>query len=113
MKTRFIFIATLSGLLLAGASHAQESITGVGIALGVENRSFKIMKVLPNTPASKAGLSPGIIVRKIDGTITDGKLLKQCVDMLRGEVGTTVRLELFDAASNKTNTVKLIRERIL
>ena len=94
-------------------SPAQERVTGVGVALGVEADTIKIMKVLPNTPASKAGLAPGLVVRKIDGTATDGKLLKECVDMLRGGVGTKVKLELVDTANSKTNTVELTRERIL
>jgi C-terminal processing protease CtpA/Prc len=94
-------------------NHAQERVTGVGVALGVEADTIKIMKVLPNTPASKAGLAPGLVVRKIDGTATDGKLLKECVDMLRGGVGTKVKLELVDTANSKTNTVELTRERIL
>jgi len=94
-------------------SPAQERVTGVGVALGVEADTIKIMKVLPHTPASKAGLVPGLVVRKIDGTATDGKLLKECVDMLRGGVGTKVKLELVDTANSKTNTVKLTRERIL
>jgi carboxyl-terminal processing protease len=71
------------------------------------------MKVLPHTPASKAGLVPGLVVRKIDGTTTDGKLLKECVDMVRGAVGTKVKLELVDTANSKTNTVELTRGRIL
>ena len=94
-------------------SPAQESVTGVGVALGVEADTIKIMKVLPHTPASKAGLVPGLVVRKIDGTTADGKLLKECVDMLRGRVGTKVKLELVDTANSKTNTVELTRERIL
>jgi len=36
------------------------------------------------------------VVDKIDGTSTEGKLLKDCVDMLRGPVGTKVKLELVD-----------------
>jgi C-terminal processing protease CtpA/Prc len=94
-------------------SPAQESVTGVGVALGVEDQAITIRKVLPHTPASKAGLVPGLAVRKIDGTTTDGKLLKECVDMLRGEVGTKVKLELVDPANSKTNTVELTRERVL
>ena len=94
-------------------SPAQERVTGVGLALGVEDHAITIRKVLPHTPASKAGLVPGLVVRKIDGTTTDGKLLKECVDMLRGEVGTKVKLELVDPANSKTNTVELTRERIL
>jgi len=94
-------------------SPAQERVTGVGLALGVEDQAITIRKVLPRTPASKAGLVPGLVVRKIDGTTTEGKLLKECVDMLRGEVGTRVKLELVDPANSKTNTVELTRERIL
>jgi C-terminal processing protease CtpA/Prc len=94
-------------------SHAQERVTGVGVALGAEADTIKIMKVLPHTPASKAGLAPGLVVRKIDGTATDGKLLKECVDMLRGGVGTKIKLELVDIENGKTNTVELTRERIL
>jgi len=94
-------------------SPAQERVTGVGLALGVEADTITIMKVLPHTPASKAGLVPGLVIRTIDGTATDGKLLKECVDMLRGGVGTKVKLELVDTANSKTNTVELTRERIL
>jgi len=68
---------------------------------------------LPHTPASRAGLVPGLVVREIDGTPTEGKLPKECVDMLRGAVGTKVRLELVDLENSKTNTVELTRERVL
>jgi predicted metalloprotease with PDZ domain len=95
------------------SNHAPEHVTGVGVALGAEGRTIKIMQVLPHTPASKAGLVPGLVVRDIDGTTTDGKLLKECVDMLRGAVGTKVRLELVDLENGKTNTVELTRERVL
>jgi len=113
MKAKLISVVMFSALLLACASRAQESVTGIGIVLSVENSTLKIMKVLPNTPASRAGLSPGLRLQKIDGTVTDGKHLKEYVDMLRGPAGMTVRLELVDAARNKTNTLDLIRERIL
>ena len=113
MKAKLTFLAMLSGLLLACASQAQESVTGIGVALGVEDNTLKIMNVLPNTPASRAGLSRGLVIQKIDGATTDGKHLKDYADMLRGAAGTKVKLELVDTANNKTNTVELIREKIL
>ena len=91
----------------------QEHVTGIGVALGVEGQTIKIMKVLPHAPASQAGLVPGLVVREIDGTPTEGRLLKECVDMVRGAAGTKVRLELVDIENSKTNTVELTRERIL
>jgi C-terminal processing protease CtpA/Prc len=68
---------------------------------------------LPNTPASKAGLSSGLVIQKIDGAVTDDHHLKNYVDMLRGAAGTKVKLELVDTLNRKTNTMELIRERIL
>jgi carboxyl-terminal processing protease len=112
MKANLRFTIVLGGLLLACMAYAQERVIGVGVALGVKDQKIKIMKVLPNTPASKAGPSPGLVVQKIDGASTDGELLKECVDLLRGAAGTKVKLELVDVANNKTNTVGLIRERI-
>jgi len=113
MKARLIFFTILSWPLLACAIHAQEPVTGVGVAIGVKHHMITIMKVLPNTPASKAGLSAGLVVQKIDGTATEGVLLKGCVEMLRGAVGTKVKLELVDTTNSTTNTVELTRERIL
>jgi carboxyl-terminal processing protease len=112
MRAKLIFAIMLSGLLMGHASQAQEHITGIGVALGLETNAVKIMKVFPHTPASQAGLAPGLVVQKIDGTVTDGKQLKACVDRLRGAEGTKVKLELVDPAKGKTNTVELTRARI-
>ena len=89
-----------------------EHHAGIGVALAVRDHAVKIMTVLPNTPAAKAGLSVGLIVPKIDGTPTDDTHLKDWVEKLRGDAGTKVKLELVDAANGKTNTVELIREQI-
>jgi carboxyl-terminal processing protease len=113
MKAKWMFTVVLSGLLFSYLSQAQERVTGVGVALGVETNVVKIMKVFPNTPASSARLSPGLIVQKIDGTATDGKHLKNWVEKLRGAVGTKVKVELVDTVKGKTNTVELTRERIM
>ena len=51
-------------------------------------------------------------MQKIDGAPTDDSHLKDWVDKLRGKAGTKVKLELVDAANNKTNTVEMIREQI-
>jgi carboxyl-terminal processing protease len=112
MKTKWRFTVILGGLLFSYVSQAQDHVIGVGVALGVETNAVKIMKVFTNTPASKAGLLPGLLVQRIDGAATDGKHLKDWVEKLRGEVGSKVKLELVDTAKGKTNTVELIRERI-
>lgn len=122
MKSGLIF-AAIVGLLLTGCSkHVQEarknfvaprSIVGVGLMLRQsQGRPLSIIDVVSNTPASQAGLGPGLVIEKIDGTPTEDMNLKQCVDTLRGAEGTTVMLEIIDPKNDTTNSVTLTREKI-
>jgi carboxyl-terminal processing protease len=88
------------------------SITGIGVAVTVIDHSLKIMDVQPNTPAARAGLVRGLIIRRIGDTTTDGVPLKECVDLMRGPVGSRIQLELIDPAKSTTNIVELTREEI-
>src|ERR1700722_19005863 len=107
MRAKFMFIAIISWSLVTCVTFAQEHIGGIGALVESKNHALIIIQVLPNTPAFKAGLIPGLIIQKIDGTATADKHLKDCVDMLRGAAGTTVKLELIDTAQSQTNTVEL------
>lgn len=113
MKQRMIAAVVLSSLVLVVVTRGDEPISGIGVTLGIEANTLKIMKVLPGTPAERAQLSAGWIVQRIDSVPTTGKRLEASVAMLRGPAGTKVKLELIDTAVNKTNTVELIRERVL
>ena len=112
MKPAFLSAATLVAFLLAFAAWAQDHFAGVGLLLAVHKDALTVIHIVPDSPASRAGLSEGLLVRKIDGVITEGKPLKDCVEMIRGAAGTKVKLELFDSSRNKTNTVELTREEI-
>ncbi len=112
MRAKLMIVAVLSGQLFACAGQAQD-IAGIGIYLGIHHQNkMEIIHVLTNTPAAKAGLSPGLIVQKIDGTPTEGKSLYDCAKMIRGAASSKVKLELVDTANRKTNTVELTREKI-
>jgi carboxyl-terminal processing protease len=90
-------------------------VVGIGAALELDQRSgtLWITKVLPNSPASQAGLSAGLVVRTIGGAPVAGKSLAECVSLLRGPVDTKVRLQLIGPAREKADTVELTRERFL
>lgn len=113
MKQNLIVVFVLSWLLLVCVVRAEPPIAGIGVALGMEAGTLKIMKVLPGTPAERARLLPGLIVQRIDNVATAGTPLVESVALLRGPVGSRVKLELIDVAMGKTNTVELIRERVL
>ena len=117
MKTitthRALLVCLLFGVQCS--STAQESIAGVGIALGVdkETSSFKIVRIIPGGPAAKAGLTAGQLVDKADGVSLNGKSLNECINLLRGAVGTKVTLHVVDLEEHLTNKVELTRDRIV
>ncbi len=87
---------------------------GVGIALrmGTQPNTPIIQDVVANTPAAEAGITRGMVVSKVDGVPVEGKNLADCVNLIRGPVGTTVQLELITPDMNQTNTVELTRKKL-
>jgi C-terminal processing protease CtpA/Prc len=106
MRAKLVFIAFLS-LRLISATHAEERFGGIGIQAGLKHNALMVIHVIPDSPASKAGLSEGLIIQKIDGSATAGKSLAECVESMRGKVGTKVKLEVVDTPLSKTNNVVL------
>jgi carboxyl-terminal processing protease len=92
------------------AAYEKEHLAGIGVQVAIQEHQLAITHVFPGSPASKAGLSSGLLIQKIDGTETTGKDLEQCRDMTHGRVGTKVKLEVVETAHRQTNTVELMRE---
>ena len=108
--------------ILQGMPLTRENITfpvrevvGIGIALDTDEKTGmpRITTVYPNSPAGQAGLSSGLVIRKINGASVADKSLKECLGMIGGPVASKVRLELFNPERNETNTVELAREKFL
>jgi RNA polymerase sigma factor (sigma-70 family) len=97
-----------------GLPHPNAQYGGIGAALDFdkENGAPRIVKVLPNSAAAQAGLTAGLLIKKINSSSTEGKTLSEAVFLMRGRVGTSVTLELVDPKLKQTNTVELIRQRI-
>lgn len=92
-------------------SQAQPAFVGIGVELGVKGDKPVILEVLPDTPAAAAGVSRGWIIQKIDGTDASGRTPIDCAGLMRGPVGSKLKLELIDP-SQRTNTVELTRGTI-
>jgi carboxyl-terminal processing protease len=104
--------ALLCGLTLTCAAYAEEHLVGIGIQAGIKHNVLTVIHIIPHSPASKVGLSEGLVIQKIDGFETAGKSLKECVDLIRGKVGSKVKLELVDTSRGKTNEVVVSRTEI-
>jgi len=90
----------------------REEVVGVGMMLRMENGELQVAGLVPNSPATEAGLAGRIFIRKIDDAATSGMKLQDCVQRLRGPAGSKVRLEVFDADANETRTVELTRRKL-
>ena len=110
---RILQCAPLKGMDARTMQPIREYVgSGIAFDLDKQTHTLRITKVYPNTSAARAGLSPGLIVEKINGIPTTGKSLVDCLNIAHGAVGSKVQLELVTADRNQTNTVELIRQKI-
>lgn len=78
---------------------------GIGAEISIRNDKITIIRVLKDNPAIKAGLLAGDQVQKINDESTDGLTVEQSVAKIRGEVGTTVKLQVLRGGESKEFTV--------
>jgi carboxyl-terminal processing protease len=73
----------------------QGRFVGVGIQIQLdEMQNIKVVTPLDNSPALKAGVHPGDLIKKVNGDSTEGFTLDQAVDQITGPEGTMVTLTL-------------------
>lgn len=68
--------------------------SGVGIQIQMAEDEVYILDVHPGSPAEKAGIKLGDTIISIDGTPVAGMNLYEVSDLIRGEEGTSVVLEV-------------------
>lgn len=92
---------------------ADGNFTGVGIQISL-NESMELRVVTPvfGTPASRAGIRPGDIIREIDGNSTLGMQLSQAVERIVGERGTAVTLTIERVGEPEPFKVTMKRDTI-
>lgn len=84
---------------------------GVHITYDADTQGIVILGIMPNTPAVDADLKIGDIILSVDGTAVNSKTYYECVDKLKGDPGTEVKLILKRDNEAIEKTVK--REEIL
>ena len=76
---------------------------GLGIVISLRDGHLTVIKPIPNTPASKAGLERGDRIVKINEESTLNMPLQEAVNRLRGTPGSKVRI--FIRRQNKAEQV--------
>ena len=94
-------------------SQLQEGTTGefggIGIEVGVEDGFVKVISPIDDTPAAHAGIKPGDLIIRLNGTPLKGLPLNDAVNMMRGKPGTSLTLTIVRQGVEKPLKIKLKR----
>ncbi|HMH70131.1 MAG TPA: S41 family peptidase [Candidatus Saccharimonadales bacterium] len=78
---------------------------GVGAEIGIRGGKPTIIRVLTGNPAEKAGLKAGDTIVAVNDQSTIDWQADKTADIIRGEVGTTVKLSIVRGSDTKEFTV--------
>ncbi|MFZ5596381.1 MAG: S41 family peptidase [Bacillota bacterium] len=90
----------------------QGSFGGLGILVGIKDDYITVVKTFAGTPAYVSGILPGDIIYRIDDREARGLDLDTAVQLMRGPVGTGVKLTLGRPGKAEPFEVTLEREEI-
>ena len=85
---------------------------GLGIEIGMEAGVVKVISPIDDTPASKAGIKAGDYIVKIEDSQVQGKSLMEAVKLMRGPVGTSIKLTIRRKGTKKAIEFNIKREII-
>lgn len=122
-------VAMVVGLSLSGPLHAAdqpaqapagadgakgpEGVIGISLHIGAERvgdpASLYVGRVHREGPAHKAGLRHGDELISVDGTAVSGKSYEQVVKMIRGEAGSTVKLQVTREGEGSPREISVTR----
>jgi len=92
---------------------ARDGFGGVGVSLDIRGSEVRIASVLPETPASAAGLLPGDRITALDGVATAQLSALELRRHLRGPAKTTVTLTILRAGTSTPLSFTLERTLIV
>ncbi len=85
---------------------------GLGIEISMEAGVVKVISPISDTPADRAGIKSGDFIVKIENEQVQGKSLREAVDLMRGPVGTSIKLTVRRKGKKKALEFNVKREII-
>lgn len=85
---------------------------GIGALIGTRHGKVMITEPYENSPAAKAGLEAGDVIKAVGDESAEGKNTSELSTMLKGESGTEVELTIYRETTDETITTTLVREKI-
>jgi carboxyl-terminal processing protease len=101
----------------AQASIFQSQVSGTFGGVGMQMDADKdgnlvVTAPLKNSPAQKAGMQSGDIILMIDATSTQGMAIDEAVSIIRGPIGTKVKLTVLRKGESKPLEISIVRDTI-
>jgi len=88
------------------------SYGGLGLSVGMEDGTVKVITPTEDTPAWRAGIKAGDYITHINGELMYGYNLDEAVEKMRGKPGSPIKLTLVRKGRDKPFDVTLVREEI-
>ena len=82
---------------------------GLGIEISMESGVIRVIAPIDDTPAANAGIKAGDYIVRIDGVQVQGKSLTEAVKLMRGPVGTSIKLTVRRKKIKKALEFKITR----
>jgi carboxyl-terminal processing protease len=106
-----IYLDPLAWRELQEQLHSEFGGIGIVIDLDAAGRP-RVARLLPESPAPARGLAEGDVLLEIDGRSTAGMAIESVVPLVRGAVGTTVRLQVLHAGATEPAAIAIERQPI-
>ena len=85
---------------------------GIGVRVTEVEGRVTVVEVLPDTPSEEVGLQRGDHIWKVDGQEMEEDPLEEAVDMMRGEEGTEVQLNVKRPGASEPLEFDITRQQI-
>ena len=88
------------------------SYGGLGLSVGLEDGTVKVIAPTEDTPAWRAGIKAGDYITHINSELMYGYTLDEAVEKMRGKPGSAIKLTIVRKGRDKPFDVTLVREEI-
>lgn len=112
MSLRTIVLSIALFAAAAVAAPQTESFGGIGITIQGTPQGILVVGVVPNSPAFGAGLQSGDLVLQANGQDLRSLSLDAARDLLRGETGTALSLQVQQTGASEPTSVSMQRVAI-
>lgn len=97
--------------LQPAADGGKVGFQGIGATLGRSGAAVVVQALLPDSPAAQAGVAPGDRILRVDDRAVDSLGLMQVTELIRGEAGQPVVLEI--ERNGRSFRVQVVRGQVV